>query len=62
MDVERPLYKVALQEEARHDYIRGVFLWKWFTGEGSSDPLRGDPFGIQNRPDVVGAIKAGFGG
>jgi hypothetical protein len=67
--VERPstayqarLYKVALEEAQRHDYVRGVFLWKWFSAEGSSDPLRGDPFGIQNRPDVVAAIKGGFGG
>jgi hypothetical protein len=56
------LYKVALEEAQRHDYVRGVFLWKWFSAEGSSDPLRGDPFGIQNRPDVVAAIKGGFGG
>jgi hypothetical protein len=66
--VERPsvayqarLYKVALEEAARHDYIRGVFLWKWFPGEGSSDPLRGDPFGIQNRKEVLEAVKGGFG-
>src|SRR5260221_3175875 len=58
--VERPstayqarLYKVALEEAQRHNYVRGVFLWKWFSAEGSADPLRGDPFGFQDRTESV---------
>jgi len=56
------LYKVALAEAAKRDYIRGVFVWKWFTtDQASADPQRGDPFAIQNRPEVVSAIREGFG-
>jgi hypothetical protein len=55
------LYKVALDEAKKHNYVRGVFVWKWFTTDQFS-PGRGggDPFAIQNKPEVLEAIKQGF--
>jgi hypothetical protein len=65
-DVDRPstayqarLYKVALEEAAKRDYVRGVFLWKWFTADPGGRG-RGEPFTIQDRPEVLEAIKSGF--
>jgi hypothetical protein len=65
-DVNRPsrayqarLYKVALEEAAKRGYIRGVFVWKWFTGEPGPGG-RGDAFQIQGRPEVLDAIRQGF--
>jgi hypothetical protein len=65
-DVDRPstayqarLYKVALEEAAKRPYVRGAFLWKWFTSDPSSRG-RGEPFMIQDRPDVLEAIRGSF--
>jgi hypothetical protein len=66
-DVNRPstayqarLYKIALEQAGRHDYVRGVFLWKWFTSDPGPRMDRGEPFAIQNRPEVLDAVRPAF--
>ena len=54
------LYKIALEEAAKRDYVRGVFLWKWFSGDVSQSFDRGDPFIIQNRAEVLKAIRGSW--
>jgi hypothetical protein len=55
------LYRIALEEAARHDYVRGAFVWKWFTSDNFPKGDRAEPFAIQDRPGVIAAIRKGFG-
>jgi hypothetical protein len=55
------LYRVALEEAAKRDYLAGVFLWKWFTANTFRRHEGGDPYVIQDRPEVLAAIEQGWG-
>lgn len=54
------LYRVALEEAAKRDYVRGALVWKWFTGE----PRQGsrEPFVVQGRPAVLQALRQAWSG
>lgn len=48
------LYKVALEEAGKRDYVVGVFVWKWF----SSNPSGGrEAFIVQDRAEVLEVLK-----
>ncbi|MEM8873427.1 MAG: hypothetical protein AAGD32_04125 [Planctomycetota bacterium] len=56
------LYRVALEECAKRDFMVGVFVWKWFSG-GDHERLEGrDNFVVQSRPVVRDAIRQGWSG
>jgi hypothetical protein len=55
------LYRVALEEAAKHDQVVGVFVWKWFTAE-PRDGRRRDPFLVQDRPLVRDVLSRAWGG
>ena len=53
------LYRVALEEAAKRDYVVGAFLWKWFTGDArqAARAEKNDVFGLQNRPDTLAMLR-----
>ena len=55
------LYKVALEEASKRDYIAGVFLWKWFTSDQFRKFEGRDPFAMQDRPEVIDVLRATWG-
>ncbi|MEM6560175.1 MAG: hypothetical protein AAF656_01130 [Planctomycetota bacterium] len=57
IDYQARLYRVAIEECAKRDFMVGVFVWKWFSG-GDHERLEGrDNFVVQNRPAVRAAIR-----
>ncbi len=54
------LYRIALEEAARHDELVGVFVWKWFTSSQWRQHERSDPFAVQDQPHVLEALKAAW--
>jgi hypothetical protein len=56
------LYRVALEEASKRDYIAGVFLWKWFTSDQFRQHEGRDPFAMQDRPEVIEALRAAWAG
>ena len=58
-DYQALLYRVALEEAAKRDYVVGVFLWKWFTGsaEQARRTEKNDVFGLQNRPETLAVLR-----
>jgi hypothetical protein len=52
------LYRIALEESAKHDYMAGVFLWKWFTSDEYRRTEGHDPFALQDRQQVIEVLKA----
>ena len=51
------LYRVALEEAGKRDYLVGVFLWKWFTSADFARIEGHDPYIIQDRPAVLDAVE-----
>ena len=51
------LYRIAVEEAAKRDFIVGIFAWKWFTSDQGPRMERHDPFGIQDRPLVLDALR-----
>lgn len=52
------LFKVALEEAAKRDFVEGVYLWKWFTAPLTDARRFGrEPFAIQAKPLVIEAIR-----
>lgn len=51
------LFRVALEEAAKHDFMEGIFLWKWFSTPVTGQRFGREPFAIQMRPAVVEVIK-----
>jgi hypothetical protein len=63
------LYKVALEEARKRDYVVGAFVWKWFTsrprggggggggGAGGGGTRRGDPFTMQDNPALLDVLR-----
>ena len=58
-DYQALLYRVALEEADKHDYVVGVFLWKWFTGSAqqAARTEKSDVFGLQNRPETLAMLR-----
>jgi len=54
------LYKVAVEEAAKRDFVVGLFAWKWFTSDEGPRMERHDPFGIQDHPLVLDALRAAW--
>jgi len=52
------LYSVAIDEASKRDYMRGVFVWKWFSSSDWQRHENGDAFAVQNRPLVLEALQA----
>jgi hypothetical protein len=52
------LYRVALEEAAKRQYIAGVFLWKWFTSDQFRKFEGRDPFAMQDREEVLAVLRA----
>ena len=50
------LYKVALEEAAKRDWVVGVFVWKWFSSDRQSGRRR-DPFAMQDREPVLDVLR-----
>ncbi len=57
-DLQARLYRIALAEASKREYVKGVFVWKWFTSDRWAEMEHGDEFGIQDRPMVVEALRA----
>jgi hypothetical protein len=51
------LYRIAVEEAAKRDFIVGIFAWKWFTSDQGPRMERHDPFGIQDRPLVLDSLR-----
>ncbi len=55
------LYKVAIEEASRHSYVKGMFIWKWFTSDQFHRMEHNDPFSIQDRPMVLDVLRQAWG-
>jgi hypothetical protein len=55
-DYQALLYKVALDEASKRDWIVGAFVWKWFTSESAAERGR-EPFLVQNREPVLKVLR-----
>lgn len=56
------LYRIAVERAGSRPWLKGVFVWKWFTA-GQWDRYEGhDPFAIQHRPQVIEALRRAWGG
>ena len=51
------LYKVALEQAAKHDFVVGVFVWKWFTTDDWRRFEGADAYAVQDRPQVLAVLK-----
>jgi hypothetical protein len=51
------LYKVALEEAKKRNYMAGVFLWKWFTSDRFRRGEGAEPFVIQDREAVLNSLR-----
>ena len=51
------LYKVALEEAAKRDFVVGLFVWKWFTTDEWKRFEGGDAYAVQDRPAVLDALR-----
>ena len=60
VDYQARLYRVALEEAGKRDFLLGVFLWKWFTADLYRKMEGGDAFVIQDRPPVLAAIAGAW--
>jgi hypothetical protein len=56
VEYQARLYKVALEEAAKRDWVVGAFVWKWFTSDISGGRRR-DPFAMQDREPVLNALR-----
>jgi hypothetical protein len=54
------LYRIAVEEAAKRDFVVGIFVWKWFTSDQAARIERHDPFGIQDRPLVIDALRSSW--
>jgi hypothetical protein len=55
------LYKVAIEEAAKHPYAKGMFIWKWFTSDQFRKIEHRDPFAMQDRPAVLKVLRDAWG-
>jgi hypothetical protein len=60
VEYQARLYKVALEEAAKRDWIVGVFIWKWFSSDVSGGRRR-DPFTMQDREPVLNVLRDAWG-
>lgn len=56
------LYRVALEEARDQPYLKGLFIWKWFSSERFRRFEGRDPFAMQDRAEVVDAIRSVWAG
>ena len=54
------LYRIAIEEARKRPYMKGVFLWKWFTSPRRGDQWGGDPYSLQDKPIALEAIRAAW--
>jgi hypothetical protein len=52
------LYRIAIEECRKRPYMKGLFVWKWFTVEPGRSRWGRDPYGLQDKPAALGAIGA----
>ena len=57
-ELQARLYRIAIEESAKRPFMKGVFLWKWFTSPRRGDQWGGDPYTLQDKPLALEAIKA----
>jgi hypothetical protein len=51
------LYRVAVEEATKRDYIRGLFVWKWFTSDRWRQSEPNESFCVQDRPLVLDVLR-----
>ncbi|HEY8668622.1 MAG TPA: hypothetical protein VIL86_18390 [Tepidisphaeraceae bacterium] len=51
------LFKVAAEEERKHDFMRGLFVWKWFTSTDWQRMEGHDTFCVQDNGKVIDVLK-----
>ncbi len=51
------LYRVAVEEAAKRDFVIGVFVWKWFTSDEWRRFERHEPFDMQDREPVLEVLR-----
>ena len=56
LEYQARLYKVALEEASKRDWVVGAFVWKWFTSEIAGGRRR-DPFAMQDREPVLNVLR-----
>jgi len=54
------LYRIAIEEAKKRPYMKGVFVWKWFTSPRRSDQWGGDPYSLADKPLVIEALRAAW--
>lgn len=56
------LWRVAVEEAAKRDFLVGLFGWKWFTGDlASAERTEGrDAFGLQTREQTLEVLRAAW--
>src|SRR5205823_3295191 len=53
-DLQARLFKIACEQMASHDSVKGMFVWKWFT---SGERRHRDPFAIQDEAGVIDVLR-----
>jgi hypothetical protein len=59
-DYQARLYRVAMEEASKREFVHGVFVWKWFSADSNRPVERQDPFSVQGRPLVIETLRSAF--
>lgn len=51
------LYRIAIEESRKRPYLKGVFLWKWFTADPGNSRWGRDPYTLQDKPLTLEAVR-----
>jgi hypothetical protein len=57
VEYQARLYKVAIEEAAKRDFVAGLFIWKWFTSDDFRRLEGRDPFVMQDREPVLAVLR-----
>jgi hypothetical protein len=56
VEYQARLYKIALEEASKRDWVVGAFVWKWFTSDITGGRRR-DPFAMHDRAAVLAVLR-----
>lgn len=59
-DYQARLYRVALEEAAKREWVVGLFVWKWFTSDRFRRHEGRDPFAMQDREPVLEVLRGAW--
>lgn len=56
-DLQARLYRIAIEEAQKRPYMKGVFVWKWFTSSQRNRQWGGDPYTLQDKPLTLDVLR-----